>query len=151
MFFKLYKWYQIGQRIAYVYCNSMLTRLWRHKFGNWHYLSNQAIFCYMIKNSRHKFKYLENEKSIFHNFQWPFIKTNKNNFFGRWESDFNSYCMPLRESVFSKNTSSRLATLIKMSLFTSFIGYCNTPYWVAHSVMSSTVFEDNFKPVYYLF
>ena len=35
-----------------------------------------------------------------------------------------------------------------MNLFTSFIGYCNTPYWVAHSVMSSTVFEDNFKPVY---
>ena len=28
----------------YVYCNFLLTISWRHKFWNWPYLSNQAIF-----------------------------------------------------------------------------------------------------------
>ena len=30
----------------YVYCNSLLTRLWRHKFWNWPYISNQVVFLY---------------------------------------------------------------------------------------------------------
>ena len=29
-------------------------------------------------------------KSIFHHFQSGFMETNKNNFFGRWESDFKA-------------------------------------------------------------
>ena len=33
--------WDIGQ---YVYCNCLLTRLWRYKFWNWPYLSNQAVF-----------------------------------------------------------------------------------------------------------
>ena len=28
----------------YVYCNCLLTRLWRHKFWNWPCISNQAVF-----------------------------------------------------------------------------------------------------------
>ena len=28
----------------YVYCNCLVTRFWRHKFWNYTYLSNQAIF-----------------------------------------------------------------------------------------------------------
>ena len=48
----------------------------------------------MSKNSRQKFKYLENEKSfedkiksIFHHFGRAIIEANKK-FFGRWEPDF---------------------------------------------------------------
>ena len=48
----------------YVYCNSLLTRLWRNKFWNSPYLSNQAIFFYMTKKSIQRIKYLENEKSF---------------------------------------------------------------------------------------
>ena len=37
--------WDIGQ---YVYCNCLLTRLWRHIFLNWPYLSNKAIFLHDI-------------------------------------------------------------------------------------------------------
>ena len=36
----LYSW-DVAQ---YVYCNCSLTKLWRHKFRNQPYLSNQAVF-----------------------------------------------------------------------------------------------------------
>ena len=35
----------------YAYCNCLITRLWRHKFWNWPYLSNQAIFSTWPKRS----------------------------------------------------------------------------------------------------
>ena len=39
--------WDIGQ---YVYCNCLLTRLWRHKLWNRLYLSNQAVFLRQDKN-----------------------------------------------------------------------------------------------------
>ena len=33
--------WDIGQ---YMYCNYLFPRLWRHRFWNWPYLSNQAVF-----------------------------------------------------------------------------------------------------------
>ena len=50
-----------------VYCNCLLTMLWRHKFWNWPYLSNKAIF-----STWQKVKYLANEKS--------FLRWNKKHF-----------------------------------------------------------------------
>ena len=54
-----------------------------------------SIFFYMTKKSKQKFKHLENrksfqdeKKSIFHNLWRTFIKANKTDIFGRWESDF---------------------------------------------------------------
>ena len=44
--------WSIGQ---YVYCYCLLTRLWRHKFWNLPYLSNQAVFSTWPKS---KDKYL---------------------------------------------------------------------------------------------
>ena len=68
-----------------MYCNCLLQRLWRHKFKNQPYLSNQA------KKSRQKLKYLENEKSsegekksIFHHFSRAFTVTNKFQFALPW-------------------------------------------------------------------
>ena len=68
----------------YVYCNSLLTRLWRNKFLYWPYISKSSRFFCMTKKSRQKFKYPENEKSfydeiktIFHHFQRVFIEANK--------------------------------------------------------------------------
>ena len=48
----------------YVYCNSLLTRFWRNKFWNKHYLSNQAVFSTWPKLGQ-KFKYFVNEKSFY--------------------------------------------------------------------------------------
>ena len=42
--------WDIGQ---YMYCNYLLTRLWRHKFWNYLYYSNQAVFSTWRK-SEHK-------------------------------------------------------------------------------------------------
>ena len=40
--------WDIGQ---YMYCNCLLTRLWRHKFWNQIYLSNKVTFSIWPKNS----------------------------------------------------------------------------------------------------
>ena len=40
-FLVVYTLWDIGQ---YVYCNCLLTRMWRHKFWNQRYLSNEAVF-----------------------------------------------------------------------------------------------------------
>ena len=42
----VYLW-DIGQ---YGYCNCLLSRLWRHKFLNQIYISNQAVFSTCLKN-----------------------------------------------------------------------------------------------------
>ena len=46
-----------------VYYNFLWTRLWRHKFWNNLIFLIKSFFC-MTKKSRHKRKYLENEKSF---------------------------------------------------------------------------------------
>ena len=43
--------WDIGQ---YVYCNCLLTRLWRYKFWNWPYFSNQAVFSIIWPKSQDK-------------------------------------------------------------------------------------------------
>ena len=88
-------WHNTSQ---YVYCNCLLTRLRCHKF--WNYLIFQIKrFLYMIRKSKQKFKYLENEaslwgeiKSIFHHFQRDF-KCQK--FSQTWECRFNVALFPL--------------------------------------------------------
>ena len=47
----------------YMYCNCLLTRLWRHKLWNKPYLSNQAVLLHGKKVNT-KFKYLEDEKEL---------------------------------------------------------------------------------------
>ena len=34
----------------YMYCNSFLTRLWRHKILNYPYISNRAVFSTLLKS-----------------------------------------------------------------------------------------------------
>ena len=51
----------IGQ---FMYCNDLLTQLWRHKFWNEPYLCNQEVFFYMIKKSRERLTYVEKKKSL---------------------------------------------------------------------------------------
>ena len=48
----------------YMYCNCLLTRLWRHKLWNKPYLSNQAVLLLHGKKVNTKFKYLEDEKEL---------------------------------------------------------------------------------------
>ena len=48
----------------YVYCNCLLTKLWRHTFRNYPYLSNQAVFPRWPKNQVKMMKYLENKKNF---------------------------------------------------------------------------------------
>ena len=50
----------------YAYCNCLITRLWRHKFWNWPYLSNQAIFSTWLKRSFYM--------NIFKGLSWKQIK-----------------------------------------------------------------------------
>ena len=51
----------IGQ---YVYCNYLLTRVWRHKFRNINLIFRIKLYLYMTKTLKQKIKYLENEKSF---------------------------------------------------------------------------------------
>ena len=61
----------------YAHCNCLITRLWRHKFWNWPYLSNQAIFSTWPKRSFYMI--------IFKGLSWKQIKQI---FFERGESNF---------------------------------------------------------------
>ena len=57
-------WFPLLLEIAqYVYCNCLLTSLWRHKFWNQSSLSNQAVFLHDQKVTT-KFKHLENKTSF---------------------------------------------------------------------------------------
>ena len=58
----------VGQ---YVYWNCLLTRLWRHKFSNWPYLSNQVVFVQDQKIMR-KFEISWGQKEL--------LKWNKKHF-----------------------------------------------------------------------
>ena len=78
----------------YVYCNCLLTRLWHHKFWNWPYVSNQAVFSTWTKSQdknsnilRKKKSFQSEIKSIFHHFSRGLIEAHKTFFLG-WESDF---------------------------------------------------------------
>ena len=51
---------QYGQ---YVYWNCLFHRIWRHKFWNWPYLSNQVVFLHNQKFKK-EIKHLENDKSF---------------------------------------------------------------------------------------
>ena len=65
----------------------------------------------MLKKSRQKSKYLENEKSFydemksifFHHFWRVFIEANKKMFFERWQSDFNLKLVYIKDN--RKNSS----------------------------------------------
>ena len=49
----------------YVYSNSLLTRLWRHKFWNYPYLSNQAVFFLYAQKVKTNLKGSDVFRSIF--------------------------------------------------------------------------------------
>ena len=64
----------------------------------------------MTEESRQKFKYLQNEKSlqdkiksIFHHFKSTLNDANKTNFLGRWEFDFKCYSFLLK--IFGENSN----------------------------------------------
>ena len=78
----LYSW-DVAQ---YVYCNCSLTRLWRHKFRNQPYLSNQAVFSIWQKCQDKSLNILRTKRAL----TWRKIiffsifEANKTIFFGRW-------------------------------------------------------------------
>ena len=51
----------IGQ---YVYCNCLLTRLWRHKFWNYSFPSNQAVLLHDQKNQDKKLNILRMKRAF---------------------------------------------------------------------------------------
>ena len=51
----------IGQ---YVYCKYFLTRLWCHKFWNWRFLSNQAVFVHDQKSQDKNINILRTEELL---------------------------------------------------------------------------------------
>ena len=48
----------------YVYCNCFLTRLWRHKFWNQLYLSNQAVFSTLPESQGNNSNILRTTKAF---------------------------------------------------------------------------------------
>ena len=84
----------------YVYCNCLLTKLWRHLFWNYPYLSNQAVFSRWLKNQFKLTKYLENEKKL--------SKWNKKHF----SSIFNGLTLKI-----SKKTSWIIKVLSKLNFW----------------------------------
>ena len=71
----------------YVYCNYLLTRLWRYKFWNWPCISNQIVFSIWPENIlRTKIAFKMRFFIIFKRLSLIYKKT----FFGRWECDFKS-------------------------------------------------------------
>ena len=85
--------WDIGQ---YVYCNCLLTRLWRHRFWNYPYLSNQAVFSTCAKSQHKKINiigtksFLRWSKKHFLSVKGFSLKEIKH-FFGRWECDFEEF------------------------------------------------------------
>ena len=82
-----------------VYCNCLLTRLWRREFWNQPYLSNQAIFSTWPKQEKNlnilrmKRAFNMKQRAFFIIFKGLSLKHGANNtvFFVRWEPNFNKY------------------------------------------------------------
>ena len=81
--------WDIGQN---AYCNFLLTRLWRHEFWKYHYLSNLAVFSTWPKSQDKNWnicrtkRFKKKIKSIFHHFSRAF---SCQNFSQIWGSAFN--------------------------------------------------------------
>ena len=55
----------------------MLARLWRHKFRNWPYLSNQVNFSTWPESENKNLNILRTKRAIFDNFWKAMIQANK--------------------------------------------------------------------------
>ena len=90
----------IRETLSDVYCNSLLTRLWRHKSQNWPYLPNQAAQKPSQDKSlnilRTKRTFKMKQKAFFITFEVLLLKPIIIKKIRRWESDFkdavNDYC-----------------------------------------------------------
>ena len=74
----------------YVYCNCLLTRLWRHKTSIQRRLSNQAFFSTWPISQDKSWNILKRKKAFFIIFKGFLLKQIKQ-FFRRWEPDFKDF------------------------------------------------------------
>ena len=105
----------------YMYCNCLLSRLWRHKFWN-QPSSNQVFFVHdqkvktKIQMSWERKELLRWNKKHFTPFERVFYLSKWNIFFGRWEPDF-------------KNIQ-HIVYMIHLRLFLKLTGFCLSGFWL---------------------